>query len=414
MEELAINGGKPAKRKPFPDWPLYDGREIEAVTEVIRSRKWWRNVGTQTTKFEQEFAAHHLARHALAVTNGTQAIELALAAADIGRGDEVIVPAFSFISTASAVLFVNAVPIFVDVLPDTYCIDPAAIAAAITSRTRAIIPVHLAGQMADMDAILDIAHHHDLLVIEDAAHAPCAEWKGRPAGTFHTAGTFSFQAAKLVSAGEGGLIMSNDADFIQRCLLISNCGRAQGDRTYQHVALGTNCRMSELHAAALRVQLTRLNQQIDIREANSALLDRMLGMSECIQPQALDPRVTRHPHYMYMFRYDAAGFGGLPRGQFVDALNAEGVPAFIAYPPIYRTPVFRERSFGARWRSDFSLLPDYTKTHCPVAEEIGEKVVWLHHRTLLGDEEDMVELVEAINKIRANSTRAGIAAGDYL
>jgi 3-amino-5-hydroxybenzoate synthase len=405
MEELAINGGKPAKRKPFPDWPIYDDRERVAVTSVLESRQWWRVTGSQVNQFEREFAQYQKAQHALAVTNGTQAIELALSALDIGRGDEVIVPDFSFISTASAVLCVNAVPVFVDVKPDTYCLDPDAIEAAITPRTRAIMPVHMAGHVADMDAISDVARRHGLVVIEDAAHAHGADWNGRRVGTFGVGSIFSFQAGKLMTAGEGGLILSNDGEFIERCFLYGSCGRPKMDRTYQHCLLGTNCRMPELPAAVLRAQLARMDEQIERREANAALLDRLLSDVPGILPQGRDPRVTRHPHYMMMFRYDAAAFGGLPRQQFVDRLIAEGVPAFVAYLAIHRTPVFRHRSFGPRWRPDDPLLPDYTNVHCPVADDISDNVVWLHHRVLLGDKQDVVELVDAINKIRSHAQR---------
>jgi 3-amino-5-hydroxybenzoate synthase len=321
----------------------------------------------------------------------------------IGRGDEVIVPAFTFISTASAVLSVNAVPVLVDIRPDTYCIDPDALAAAITPRTRAIIPVHMAGEVADMDAIVEIARRHSLAVIEDAAHAHGAEWKGRRAGALHTAGIFSFQAFKLMSAGEGGLILSNDTAFIERCFLYGNCGRPKTDRTYQHSLLGSNYRMSELHAAVLRVQLTRLDEQIARREANARLLDHLLGEVPGIVPQRRSPNVTRNPHYMYMFRYDSAEFGGLDRQQFVSMLNAEGIPAFVSYLPIHRTPVFRSRTFGPRWSADDPLLPDYARVECPVAEDVGTCGIWLHHRALLGDEQDVGEIVDAIRKIAAHT-----------
>lgn len=406
IEELAINGGPQAKRKPFPDWPAYDERELAAVASVIESRQWWRIAGAQVTSFEKEFAAYHGARHALGVTNGTQAIEIALGALGIGRGDEVLVPAFTFISTATGVLGANAVPIMVDIDPHTYCIDPDALAAAITPRTRAIIPVHMAGHVADMDAIEEIARRHDLIVLEDAAHAQGAEWKGQLVGSLHAGGIYSFQAGKLMTAGEGGLILSNDEAFIERCFLFASCGRPQADRTYQHSLLGTNARMSELHAAVLRVQLTRLDEHIERRETNSSLLDSLLCEIPGIVPQGRDPRVTRNPHYMYMFRYDPATFGGLRRQQFVDALIAEGVPAYVAYPAIHQTPVFRERNFAPRWLPDDPLLPDYNAVHCPVAEEVGDRVVWLHHRVLLGDAGDVTELAEAIKKIRYHSEHA--------
>ena len=399
-EELAINGGTPAKHKPFPEWPVYDEQEIAAVTNVITSRQWWRIVGSQTDQFEQEFAAYQGAKHALGVTNGTQAIEIALSALGIGIDDEVIVPAFTFISTAIAVLNIQAVPVLVDVDPQTYCIDPAAVEAAITPRTRAIIPVHMAGVIADMDAIIDIANRHGLHIIEDAAHAQGAEWRGRRAGALHTAGIFSFQAGKLMTAGEGGLIMSNDPDFIEQCFLYTSCGRPKTDRTYQHMLLGTNARMSELHSAVLRVQLTRLDEQIARRQTNAALLNQKMSALPGITPQASDPRVTRNPHYMYIFRYDPTEFGGLSRQQFVDALIAEGVPAFVGFLAIHRTPVFANRTFGPRWRVDDPRLPDYQQVDCPHAEAIGEQTVWLPHRVLLGDQEDLDEIVAAIQKIR--------------
>jgi len=400
MSELAIDGGKPTKRKPFPEWPIFDEKEVAAVTRVVESRQWWRMNGTQIAEFEKEFCAYQNASHALAVTNGTVALELILAALDIGRGDEVIVPAFSFISTAIAVLNVNAVPVFVDIKPDTYCMDAEALELAITPRTRAIMPVHMAGIVADMDAILEVAQRHNLYVIEDAAHAHGGEWKGRRVGALQIGGIFSFQAGKLMTAGEGGLILSNDGDLIDRCFLYGNCGRPRLDRTYHHTLLGANSRMSELHAAVLRAQLTRIDEQIAKREENALALDCMMREIPGITPQGCDPRVTRNPHYMYMFRYNPAEFGGLSRGMFVDALIAEGIPAFVAFLTIYQTPVFKAAAFGPRWRPGDPLLPDYSKVHCPVTEDVSEHVVWLHHRVLLGDQEDLSELVEAINKIR--------------
>ncbi|HEX8149375.1 MAG TPA: DegT/DnrJ/EryC1/StrS family aminotransferase [Pyrinomonadaceae bacterium] len=405
FQELAINGGEMAKKKPFPDWPMYDEREREALLGVLESRQWWRIAGSQVLQFEREFAAYQGARYALAVTNGTHAIELALAALDIGRGDEVIIPAFTFVSTATAILCVNAVPVLVDVDADTYCMSPEAVEAAITPRTRAIIPVHMAGHVADMGRLAEIAQRHDLRLVEDAAHAQGSEWDGRRVGAMYAGGIFSFQSGKLMTAGEGGLVLSDDEEFIERAFLYGNCGRPKADRTYQHSLLGSNCRMSEFQGAVLRVQLTRLDEQIARREQNAPLLDRMLGEIPGITPQKHDPRVNRHPHYMYMFRYDPASFDGLPRQQFVDALIAEGVPAFVGYPAIHRLPVFRSRAFGPRWRPDDPLLPDYSGVRCPVSEGLGDQVVWLHHRVLLGDEEDLAELTQAVTKVRFHAQR---------
>lgn len=409
-ETLAIYGGRPAKTRPFPDWPQSDEREVAAVTRVLRSGKWWRVAGSETAQFEQEFARYQGARGALAVTNGTAAIEVALQALGIGRGDEVLVPAFSFISTATAVLTVGAVPVMVDVDPDTYCLDPDALAAALTPRTRAIMPVHMAGHPADMDAVGALAARHGLVVVEDAAHAQGAEWNGRRVGALREAGIFSFQAGKLMTAGEGGLVLSNDPAFLERSFLFNSCGRPLSDRNYAHELLGGNCRMSELHGAVLRVQLERLDAHIARREENAPILDRLIAAIPGLAPQGRDPRVTRHPHYMYMFRYDAREFAGLPRREFVDALVAEGVPAFTGYPAIHKTPVFRTGNFGPRFASDDPLLPDYARVSCPVSETVGDTVVWLHHRTLLGDEQDLHELAQAILKIQAHARRLAAVA----
>src|SRR5579875_2086380 len=240
---LAMNGGQPAKTKPFPEWPDFDEQEVAALTRVLESRMWWRVPGTEVEAFEREFATYQQARSALAVTSGTRAMETVLSGLGIGRGDEVIVPAYTFVSTAFGVLSVNAVPILVDVDPRTYCLDPQDLQRVLSPRTRAIMPVHLA-------------------VIEDAAHAHGGEWQSQRVGALASAGIFSFQAGKLMTAGEGGCIVSQDTDLIERCYLMSSCGRSKKDRTYQHMMLGTTCRMSELHAAVLRVQLTRLDRQI--------------------------------------------------------------------------------------------------------------------------------------------------------
>jgi 3-amino-5-hydroxybenzoate synthase len=407
MEPLALHGGPAAKTRPFPDWPTWDDRELDLVRDVVKSGRWWRNAGDAVERFEEEFARYQGGRAALGVTNGTQAIELLLQALDVGRGDEVVVPAFTFVSTAVAVLNVNAVPVFADVDPVTYCLDPDSFAAAVTSRTRAVLPVHMAGAVADLDRILDVARPLGIHVVEDAAHGQGAEWRGRRVGVIGAAGIFSFQQGKLMTAGEGGLILSDDPELVERCYLYGNCGRPRADRTYQHALLGTNSRMSEFQGALLRAQLSRLDEQIARREVNAPRLDERVRSVPGLKPQGSDPRGTRNPHYMYMFRYDPNAFDGLCRNAFVDHLNAEGVPAFVAYPAVHRTPAFRDRAFGPRWRHD---LPDYGGTRCPVSEDLGERGVWLHHRTLLGDQRDLDEILLAIRKIRRHAAALGATA----
>src|SRR5437660_1765049 len=213
MSGLALLGGKRAKSKPFPAWPYYDSNEERALKEVLESRVWWRTPGTKTLEFEKSFATFHGARHGIAVTNGTAALEVTIAALGITAGDEVIVPNFTFVATASAVLFANALPVLVDVDPETYCIDPDLVEDAITSRTKAIIGVHMGGHPADIDRLKEIAGSRGLALVEDSSHAHASEWRGQRVGTFGVAGTFSFQASKLMTAGEGGMIISNDDKF---------------------------------------------------------------------------------------------------------------------------------------------------------------------------------------------------------
>ena len=212
-EKLALLGGTPVKARPFPTWPQYDENEEKALIDVLHSRIWWRTPGKQTLEFEERFAAYQEAKYGIACTNGTAALEIAVAALGIGLGDEVIVPDFTFIATASAVLSVGAMPVLVDVDPNTYCIDPEKVEALITPRTKAIIAVHIAGHPADMDRLQEIARIHNLSIIEDSSHAHGSEWKGKKIGAIGSIGTFSFQSSKLMTAGEGGLLVTNNEDL---------------------------------------------------------------------------------------------------------------------------------------------------------------------------------------------------------
>ena len=229
MSALALLGGKKAKNKPFPVWPYYDENEARVLKEVLESRVWWRTPGTKTLEFERDFAKFHGARHGIAVTNGTAALEVTMAGLGITAGDEVIVPDFTFVATASAVLFANALPVLVDVDPETYCIDPDLVEAAITSRTKAIVAVHMGGNPADLDRLKKIASRKRLKLIEDSAHAHGSEWRGQRVGTYGVAGTFSFQASKLMTAGEGGVIISNDDKFEVQARSVHDCGRMPGE-----------------------------------------------------------------------------------------------------------------------------------------------------------------------------------------
>lgn len=375
----------------IPKWPIADEREEMAVKEVLYSGSWWRNAGIQAKQFEKEFAQYHGAAEGITVANGTQALEIALRALEIGAGDEVIVPDFTFYSTVSAVLAVGAIPVIVDVKEDTFCIDADEIEKAISSKTKAIIPVHMAGNIADMDQINTIAQKHGLFVIEDAAHAHGAFWKGKGAGSLGTIGTFSFQNAKLMSAGEGGAIISNDKELLHKAFLELNCGREEGDTTYQHVRIGTNARLSELQGAILRVQLSRLDEQVALREKNYNHLAACLESIEGITLQKIDERTTVDPHYMVMFYYNRDAFGGAGREEMVQYLREAGVPCNRSFEAIHNLPVFKTLA-KTRWRVSGS---DADRKRCIASEKISNEVICLNHNILLGD----YRLVESIAEV---------------
>jgi len=404
MAELALLGGKKAKGKPFPVWPYYDANEERALREVLESRVWWRTPGTKTLEFEQAFAKFHGARHGIAVTNGTAALEVTMAALGITAGDEVIVPNFTFVATASAVLFANALPVLVDVDPETYCIDPELVEDAITPRTKAIIAVHMGGHPADLDRLSKIAKRKRLALIEDSSHAHASEWRGQRIGTFGVAGTFSFQSSKLITAGEGGMIISNNDKFEVQARSVHDCGRMPGKWFYSHYIYGSNYRLSEWQGAVLNVQLSRLDEQTKRRHENSRLLDRLLGEIPGITPQKLDERCTRNGQYAYIFHVNKKEFAGVSTERFIEAMNAEGIPNQASYPPLHQLDMFRngqyrKRLSGKQAREKHAFL----KEKFPVTKKAAWETVWIPQPALLGDEEDMHEIAVALGKIQKNA-----------
>jgi 3-amino-5-hydroxybenzoate synthase len=405
MSELALLGGRKAKTKPFPLWPQFDNAERKALNEVLESRVWWRTPGTKTLEFEQAFARFHGGRHGVAVTNGTAALEVAMAALGIGAGDEVIVPDFTFVATASAVLFANALPVLVDVLPDTYCIDPKLAEAAITPRTKAIIAVHMGGHPADLDALTDLARSKGLALVEDSSHAHASEWRGKRIGTYGVAGTFSFQSSKLMTAGEGGMIISNDDTFERNARSIHDCGRMPGEWFYSHFIYGSNYRLSEWQGAVLMAQLGRLDEQTRKRHQNSRVLDRELAKIPGITPQKLDERCTRNGQYAYILHFDNKEFARISTERFIEAINAEGIPNQASYPPLHELHMFRNGEYrkclsGSQAKEEHPHL----KYSFPNTQRAAWETVWIPQPALLGDEQDMHEIVAAISKIQRNAS----------
>ena len=404
MTQLAINGGSPVKTKPFPAWPHYDEREQKALMRVLESRHWWRTEGTCVTQFEQDFAAFHDAKHGIAITNGTHALEVAIAALGVVPGDEVIVPDSTFVATASAILFAGAMPVMVDICRDTECLDPELVEAAITPRTKGIVPVHLGGHPADLDRLKEIADKHDLFLLEDCAHAHGSEWKGKKVGTYGAAGTFSFQSSKNMTAGEGGMIITNDDALERKLRSIHDCGRLPGEWFYSHFVYGSNYRLSEWQGAVLQVQLERLDEQRRRRDSNGAILDQLLSEVPGITPQARDPRCTLNGHYAYIFHVESSEFAGISTQRFTEAMNAEGIRNQAPYPPVHHLDVFQKGAYKTRLPAEQAREEHaFLKADFPNSQRAATEDYWVPQYCLLGDEQDMEEIVAAIKKIQSNA-----------
>ena len=399
---LALLGGTPARTRPFPSWPIFGKPEEQRLLRSLRSGKWGRLDGPEVARFEKRFASMHGCNHGIAVVNGTVSLRLALIAAGIRAGEEVIVPAYTFFSTASAVIEANAVPVFVDIDPDTFNLDPAAVKAAVTPRTRAILPVHFAGQPAEMDAIMAIAKKHKLIVIEDAAHAHGASYKKSPAGSIGHMGSFSFQSSKNLTAGEGGILVTHDDALAETCRSLQNCGRVPGGLWYEHHRISGNYRLGEFQGAVLDAQLDRLSAQTQTRDRNGQYLASLLEGIPGLHPQKRSAACTRHSYHLFMLRLDRQQFG-VVRTAVLAALEAEGIPCSAGYGfSLHHQPMFQKKAFGP-YLSGISKKLDYSKTHCPVSDLIcHEQGIWLGQSMLLGARSDMEDIARAFKKIFEN------------
>ncbi len=403
---LALFGGSPVRTRPFPVWPTFGRAEEDRLLEALRSGQWGRLDGPQVGEFEQRFAAMHGCRHGIAVANGTVSLRIALLAAGIQAEDEVIVPPYTFLSTASAVVEANAVPVFADIDLATFNLDPRAVEAALTPRTRAVIPVHFAGQPADMDALQRIADLHHLTLIEDAAHAHGATYRTRPIGSIGHMASFSFQSSKNLTAGEGGIITTNDDALAAECRSIQNCGRVEGGVWYEHHVISGNYRLGEFQGAVLNAQIERLAEQTATRDANGAYLASRLRAVPGLFPQSRSLDCTRHAYHLFMLRLDPALFGAA-RDAVLRALEAEGIPCSAGYGySLPAQPLFRNKAFGPYLAAARDRL-DYRRSRCPNSDLICQQSVWLEHHLLLGTREDMDDIALAFEKVHQHRERLG-------
>ena len=411
MSQLAINGGPKAIHTPIgKPWPVYGDEEREALNAVLESGKWWRGgyekaEDSWVGKFENAFAEYQGAKYAVACTNGTQAIELALKAVGIRPGDEVICPASTFVATATAVILVNAIPIIVDIEPDYYQIDPDAIEAAIGPHTAGIIPVHYGGFPANMDRVMQIAEEHDLFVVEDCAHAHGSQWKGEGCGCIGDFGCFSLQMGKNLTCGEGGIVLSNDEDLAAMAYSYHHIGRMANRPFYEHHIVASNLRMTEWQGAIAYCGSQRLPEQNERRMVNFRHLEAGLREIPGVEPIEWDESiVTRRGCYFYHFKFNSEEFEGLPLAKFKEAMSAEGLSLGSGHlHPIQDNPLFVNRNFGPVCWPEGVRPPDYEAVETPVAQRIlDEEGCSLSHATFLGDTSDMDLILDAIRKVREN------------
>ena len=418
MSDLAIMGGKPVRdteNNPWHPWPVWDKNEEKALLEVLNSGIWSYN-GAKERAFNKAFAEFLGVRYVVCAANGTVTLQLALEALGIGFGDEVILPGLTWQATAATIADVNAVPVLVDVSEDTWCIDPLKIEGAITGRTKAIIPVHLYGSFADMDAISEIAKKYNLKIIEDCAHKHGGEWNGKKAGSLGDIGSFSFQLSKHLTAGEGGALSTSSKDLAEKLDALRNCGRRPEDDSYQNVDKGAgvygdegnfiqsgNYRLTEFQAAILLEGLKRLPEQNKVRDKNAQYLNSLLEQMPGVKPMRRDERQTNEAYFNFSFRFFMDEFKNLPVQRFRDALSQElGMDAEPCYEPLNQCSLYVPHTKPARHKLSEKYWEEINpaRFQLPVAEKIYQREsVCLHHKILMGPQKDMDLIADAIDKI---------------
>jgi dTDP-4-amino-4,6-dideoxygalactose transaminase len=417
MSELAILGGPKTRLEPYPQWPVWDQRDIDAVTDVIKSGRWggYPYPGPKTAELARRFAEMQGGGYPVPMANGTVTMEVALRAAGIGWGDEVIVPAYTFQATASAPMAAGAIPVIVDVDPNNYCLDPVAAEKAITSRTKAIIPVHLGSNMADMDAIMALAEKYDLVVIEDCAHAHGAKWNGRGAGTIGHFGSFSLQSSKTLTTGEGGILLCRTPELAAKAASIIDCGRPHAlgggeEDDSQGFQVGGNFRLSEIAAALALVGIERFPSQAKEREAMADYMDESLSEIPGIRLLKRDPRHTTRSFYRYIFAIDPREFG-MEHDLLVGALDAEGVECWTGYEAMNNYTLFQPQKSKLAVPNAFPEYFDFKSMKLPVAERACEhEAVWLDENIFRAGPKGVDDAVAAIKKIQRNAGELNDAA----
>lgn len=403
----ALLGGPQAHPGRFPGWPVFDQTEEKALLDTLHSGQWYRGSGKAVARFEGAYEKLTGAKHCVATSCGTSALSTALGALDIGPGDEVILPPYTFVATYNVVVLNYALPIFVDTDIESFQIDANKIEPAITKETKAIIPVHIGGSPADLDKITEVSKKHNAAVVEDACQAHLAEWRGRKVGTWGLAGCFSFQASKNLNSGEGGAVLTDDDEFAESCSNFHNQGRARpvsGSTAAYSGTRGSNLRLSEFQGSMLVAQMSRVIEQTNRRTENANYLTKLLNEIPGIKPAKLYDGVTRSAYHLYMFRYDKAQFAGLDRGRFMEALGKEGVPCSGGYGVMnkdaYVSGLAKNKHFLKIYGEKRMKQWLEQNQNCPQNEKLCSEAVWFTQNMLLAPREDMEQIADAIRKIQ--------------
>jgi len=404
---LAILGGEPVrKNKSWPQWPHWDQNVIDSVVKTTKSRVWCRiqsSSGTVAT-FEKEFAQMTGAKFCVATGSGTQALHTCVEALGIDAGDEVITSPYTDPGTIASILAARALPVMADLDTESYQLDPEDVERKITENTKAIMPVHMMGQPCNMERIMEIAKKHNLKVIEDACQAHLAEYQGKKVGTIGDLGCFSFQSSKTIACGEGGAIIGNDEDLMDKCYTVHNHGTSR--RGHTEVA-GPKYRMNEFEAAVLLGQLPGVQERFARRNENARYLTSRLKDVPGIVPQKLYEGTASGSFYLYATTYLKEHFNGAERSQFLKALNAEGISLspYIALG-LHREPWIEHILSSKVYKKMFSekRLQRYREeTACPNCDKVCDEMamIWASG-PLLGTKEDMDDIADAIQKVYEN------------
>lgn len=408
-DKPALLGGPKAHPDRFPQWPVYDSTEEQALLDILNSSKWGRLDGKATERFEQEYAKTVGTKHCLATNSGTSSLYTILGVMNLGPGDEVVMPAYTFVATYNTVVLNYALPILVDTDIETFQIDTDKMEKAITKETKVLMPVHKGGSPANIDKIMAIAQKHQLPVIEDACQAHLAEWKGKRVGSYGMAGAFSFQSSKHLNCAEGGAITSNDEDFIKACYRFHNQGQGGSADSYGagKETRGTNMRITEFQSSVLLSQMTRLEVQSRKRWQNATYLTRLLNEIPGITPARLYDGVTNSAYHFYMFRYDKSHFAGMTRGRFMEAMRAEGVSCMVGYGHLNKDPYVLGLANNKHYLKIYgekTMKQWLERIQCPQNDRLTEEEsLWFTQNLLLGTTRDMDQIAEAVRKIQKNA-----------